>query len=312
MGISVGVLATARFDAKPPDSLEDHLAQLDVPLQRHPPSKFLWIRQETAQHGRRAPDGDFVLNGVPVTMLMTKAERGSLADQFESQQFLFLLDDIFQHFRPDLLITYGGHPVVQEAMRRGQVSGATTVFSLHNRGYEDRKYFRHVGHVFTSSPFLRDHYREAIGLRSNGIEPPIDWQDVEAPTDLRKFVTFVNPSPAKGSMLFARIADMLGMSRPDIPILIVQSARGAGALNTIPASTSPVPSHRRRAGDAAASRFLCADEDSVGPVHAARSVRPGGGRSYDKWHPALVSDRGALPETVGEAGRVNPAAVLAD
>ena len=35
-------------------------------------------------------------------------------------------------------------------------------------------------------------------------------------------------------MLFARIADMLGLSRPDIPILIVQSATGAGALNTIP------------------------------------------------------------------------------
>ncbi len=73
-----------------------------------------------------------------------------------------------------------------------------------------------------------------MDLCSVGIESPIDWTDVEAPPDLQKFVTFVNPSPAKGSMLFARVADMLGSSRADIPILIVQSARGAGALNVIP------------------------------------------------------------------------------
>src|SRR6266542_2230719 len=34
------VLSTARFDAKPPDSIDDHLTQLDVPLQKRPPSKI--------------------------------------------------------------------------------------------------------------------------------------------------------------------------------------------------------------------------------------------------------------------------------
>lgn len=46
-------------------------------------------------------------------------------------------------------------------------------------------------------------------MRSTALEPPLEWDDIEAPEDMRKFVTFVNPSLAKGSMLFARLADML-------------------------------------------------------------------------------------------------------
>ena len=93
------VLGTARFDAKPPDSIEDHLAQLDVRLQRNPPSKaFVRSVNKPANMVVGRPTVDFVLDGVPVTMLMTRAEPGSTADRFESQQFLFLLDDIVQHF----------------------------------------------------------------------------------------------------------------------------------------------------------------------------------------------------------------------
>src|SRR5438128_343816 len=167
------VLGTARFDAKPPDSIGDHLAQLDVPLQRNPPSKtFVRSVKKPANMVVGRPTVDFVLDGVPVTMLMTNAEPGSLADRLEAQQFLFLLDEIFHHFKPDLLITYGAHLVVYESMRRAQARGATTVFSLHNRGYDDRTLFTHVDHVFTSSPFLSGLYRRSIDLRSVGIEPP--------------------------------------------------------------------------------------------------------------------------------------------
>src|SRR5262245_35819111 len=142
------VLGTARFDARPPDSIDDHLAELGVALQRNPPSKaFVRSVKKPANMVVGRPTVDFVLDGVPVKMLLTRAEKGSPAERFDAQQFLFLLDEIFQHFRPELLITYGGHAVVQEAMRRGQAYGATTVFSLRNRGYEDRRYFTHVDHV---------------------------------------------------------------------------------------------------------------------------------------------------------------------
>lgn len=302
------VLGTARFDAKPPDSIEDHLAQLEMPLQRNPPSKaFVRSVKKPANMVVGRPTVDFVLDDVPVTMLMTKAEPGSTAERLESEQVLFLLDEIFQHFRPDLLVTYGGHPVVQEAMRRARSRGTTTVFSLRNRGYEDRRYFAYVDHVFTTSPFLSHHYQREMGLCSVGIESPIDWSDVEAPPDLRKFVTFVNPSLAKGSMLFARVADMLGADRTDIPILIVQSASGAGVLNAIPGldftrypQIVVAPATPRPADFLALTRILLVPStvpEAFGRV-AAEAMLNG--------IPALVSDRGGLPETVADAGRVIP------
>ena len=73
-----------------------------------------------------------------------------------------------------------------------------------------------------------------MGLVSTPIEPPLDWSSVLAPAESRAFVTFVNPSPHKGLLLFARLADMLGSRRPDIPILVVQSGHSGGSLNAIP------------------------------------------------------------------------------
>jgi len=302
------VLGTARFDAKPPDSIDDHLAALDVPLQRTPPSKiFKRSVRKPANAVVGRPTVDFTLEGVPVTMLLTKAITGSPAERFEVEQFLFLLEERFRQFAPDVLLTYGGHPVVQESLRRAHERGAVCVFSLRNRGYEDRTFFRHVDHVFTTSPYLSEMYRQKIGLRSTGIESPIEWAEVEAPLDMRKFVTFVNPSLQKGAMLFARLADMLGRSRPDIPLLIVQSATGAGGLNAIAGvdfkkhpQIMVAPPTTQPSTYFALTKILLvpsAVDESFGRV-AAEALING--------IPPLVSDRGALPETVRGAGRVLP------
>jgi len=202
-------------------------------------------------------------------------------------------------------MTYGDHRVVQEAMRRAKTHRATCVFTLRNWGYENRTHFEHVDHVFTTSPYVSDAYRQAIGLRSTGIESPINWSEVEAPQELRRFVTFVNPSLAKGAMLFARLADMLGSTRPDIPILIVQSATGAGVLNAIPGldfrkypHIMVAPATPRPADFFALTRMLLvpsAMREPFGRVAAEALVNG---------IPPLVSNRGALPQTVGEAGRV--------
>ena len=302
------VLSTARFDARPPDDLDRYLAELDVPLRRSPPSKtFVRSVRKPANMVVGRPTVDFTLEGVPVTMLLTRAQLASEAERFECEQFLFLLEAAFHQFKPDVLVTYGGHPVVQEAMNRAQRRAVLTVFTLRNYGYEDRLYFKHVDHVFTCSPYLSEVYRQAIGLCSAGIESPIEWSEVEAPEEMRRFVTFVNPSLAKGSMMFARVAAVLGARRPDIPILVVQSATSAGLLNDIPGldfgkypHILAAPATPRPADFFALTRILLAPSafrEPFGRV-AAEALING--------IPPLVSDRGALPQTVRGAGRVLP------
>jgi glycosyltransferase involved in cell wall biosynthesis len=135
---------------------------------------------------------------------------------------------------------------------------------------------------------------------STPLEPPLEWKDVIAPVESRAFVTFVNPSLHKGLLLFARLADMLGARRPDIPILIVQSGRSGGALNAIPGvdfgkypqimAAPPVP---RAADYLALTRVLLVPsvwEEPFGRVAAEAMING---------IPPLVGDRGSLPHVVG-------------
>jgi len=307
-GHDVAVLCTARFDAKAPSNVLTHLSEHGLDVRRTaPPKAFARSSRRSQNLGPGRPTLDFTLRDVPVTMLWTNARANTPADRFEADQFLFTLDRQIADARPDALVTYGGHPVVFEAMRLARERGVRTVFTLRNYGYEDRRYFEHVDHVFTTSRYLSGVYRERIGLRSVGIDSPIDWSEVEAPEELRKFVTFVNPSFAKGAMVFARVADTLGSQRPDIPILVVQSAHSAGQLNAIPGvdftrypQIMAAPATPRPSDFFALTRLLLVPSVFAEPFGrvAAESLING--------IPALVSNRGGLPETVDDGGVVLP------
>src|SRR5262245_19703116 len=132
------VLATARFDSRPPDDLQAHLDALGVPLTRKPPAPaFVRSINKPRNTIVGRPTVHYTLAGVPVTMMMTRHNEASHPYRFESAQYLFLADQILAEFKPDLLLSYGPHPVLRETMRRARASGATTVFTLRNHGYED-------------------------------------------------------------------------------------------------------------------------------------------------------------------------------
>ena len=201
---------------------------------------------------------------------------------------------------PDQLIACNGHPMIFEAMARARSRGITTAFAVRGFGYYEARHFDDVDHAFTCSQFLTDHYRDRVGLVSTPIEPPIDWSATLAPEESRAFVTFVNPSAHKGLLLFARLADMLGSRRPDIPILVVQSGHSGGSLNAIPGvdfskypqimAAPPVPAPKDYF---ALTRILVAPsvwEEPFGRVAAEAMINA---------IPALVSERGSLPDVVG-------------
>jgi hypothetical protein len=136
-GHACEVLATVRFDARPPADLEAHFAEQGVPFVRRP------------AYAGRCSILRFTLNGVPVTTLMTRHNDGARPDAGESAQFLRELDKLLRAFAPDMVMSYGGHPVVGQALERARLRGVTTVFTLRNVGYDDRNFFRDVDHVFT-------------------------------------------------------------------------------------------------------------------------------------------------------------------
>jgi glycosyltransferase involved in cell wall biosynthesis len=290
-GHACHILTTARFESAVTFTIEEHLAAHGVEMPR------------VASRGAANADRLVVrynVKTVPVTLLMTRHNDESQPDRRESRQYLALMDALVKGFAPSHVIACNGHPMIFEAMARARASGIVTAFAVRGFGYYENRYFMDVDHAFTCSRFLTDHYHERVNLESTPIEPPIDWSAVVAPTESRAFVTFVNPSLHKGLWHFARLADMLGSRRPDIPILVVQSGHSGGSLNAIPgidfsqypqimaAPPVPVP-----ADYFALTRVLVVPsvwEEPFGRVAAEAMINA---------IPPLVSDRGSLPDVVG-------------
>jgi glycosyltransferase involved in cell wall biosynthesis len=298
-GHSCHILTTARFESPVTFTIEEHLQQQGVTM-----PLFTSAKGSTRAAGkRRVADRPVVLytvRGVPVTLLLTAHNDESRPNRAEAAQFLALLRQLLHDFVPDQLIACNGHPMIFSAMKAARKHGVTTAFAVRGFGYYERRYFEDVDHAFTCSRFLTGVYRQKIGLRTTPIEPPIDWSTVVAPTESRAFVTFVNPSPHKGLMLFARLADVLGSRRPDIPILVIQSGHSGGSLNAIAGvdfSRYPqimaAPAVPRPADYFALTRLLLVPsvwEEPFGRVAAEAMING---------IPPVVSDRGSLPDVLG-------------
>jgi glycosyltransferase involved in cell wall biosynthesis len=291
-GHACQVLSTARFEQTAGAELRTHLSQLGVTPRR-----------------RRAQAGctlnEFSLAGVGVTAIETSHNSLTEEDREESRQFSAVFQEMSRRFRPDLVWTYSGHLVLPRVMRFARTRGARTLRSVRAYGYENRAWFENTDRVLFASEFLARYYRDHIGLRGTGIPSPLAWSEVQGPEDTRGLLTVVNPALHKGAALFARLADMLGQARPDIPILIVQSAIGAEQFAAIPGLdlarypqivvSPPIADAREIYALAKIVLMPSVFPEPFGRVAAEAMING---------IPTLVSDRGALPETVEGGGIV--------
>lgn len=305
-GHDVRALTTARFESPVPFSFDPHIANLGTRLRWDHERKSQQRRTRTQlQSGR--PVARFSLAGVSLTVLATRANDELMPDASEQSQYLKLFRRLCGEFAPDQVIAANAHPMIWAALAEARGRGITTAFAVRGYGYDRIDLFRDVDSIFTCSQFLSDRLHQETGLPSTPLDPPIIWSDVVASTESRKFLTFVNPSPHKGAMFFAGLAQMLGQRRADIPILVVQSGRSAELLNSIPGvdftkypQIMAAPPVAKPAEFLALTRALLVPsvwEEPFGRVAAEAMING---------IPALVSNRGALPDVVGGGGLVLP------
>ena len=120
------------------------------------------------------------------------------------------------------------------------------------------------------------------------------------------YLAYFDLEPASGLAAFARIAHELGRFRPDIPLLVVAGPEGRTALDTCgldlkrhgTVDLMRPPVDPKKAWDRVRA-VLLPDLDGTGPLDAARAALANG-------LPIITSDRGALPETLGDAGTQLP------
>ena len=88
--------------------------------------------------------------------------------------------------------------------------GVAVVFHLHNFADDDARIFADADRVLVPTE-----YAWRLGLDCAALELPLRRDRVVAATPEPRHLTFVNPAPAKGLTVFARIALELLRRRPE-------------------------------------------------------------------------------------------------
>lgn len=150
---------------------------------------------------------------------------------------------------PDLVLTYSSEflrPLLVQAQRMG----ARTVFYLANPSYANREgfSFRFVDEIITPSQTLAEFYREKLGLSpvvvGDLVDNHFDGRQNLVPTRIAdrkaRYVTMINPDPAKGGLFFINLAAQGLSQTPDVKFRAVESRWGRAEWSARGADLSPL------------------------------------------------------------------------
>lgn len=245
----------------------------------------------------------YALGGVPVAQYRPEAfdpRRPPAAE--EGVPFLDVFGRACERFEADVVLTYGGPPVGPHLVRRARRRGARVVFSLHNFAYRDPALFREVDAVRVPSEFARAAYRARLGLEAEVVEYPRDLGRALAGRAGGRYATFVNPQPVKGVAWFARIALEMARRRPDVPFLVVEGRGGVNWLGRLPADLSGVRNLHGMCSTPWPREFYARSRAVLMPSLWEETFGRVAAEALANGIPVLASRRGALPETLGDAG----------
>lgn len=258
--------------------------------------------------GRGCPvqSGDW--EGVGCTFMDTGPLAVSAVDFTHGAQFSRMLEQELERFRPEVVITFGGTPADQARRELCRAKGAVVVLALHSLGYLHPLAFEHADAVWAPSEYVRRRYAEALGVESTVLPPVIDPVETIPPRWTPHAVTFVNPTPGKGVYVFVRMVEELARLRPGMVFRVYES-RGAvehfiqaglnGGFDVRRIPTLELVSLQPRARDVLVGASVLV-MPSVGEEAFGRL----GAEAVMAGVPVIASDRGALPEVLGDSARL--------
>lgn len=256
---------------------------------------------------RVRPEYRFDDRGVHFRLLDTGPRDMHAWQKIHGGQFDQMFDDELHSFQPDIVMGFGGLPQDIARFDRARRSGAKVVFALRNQGYlQGSEFLTKMDGILTPSEFLTHYYRTAIGLESSPLPVPMEIEDVVAEERDPIFVTVINPSPAKGVMVVARLAEELSRRRPDIAMLIVESRGSAGQLvNAGMAGGFDLRRHENLMFSPAMAQpkeIYVPTKTLLAPSLWQEAAGRVAAEALLNGIPPLVSDRGGLAETCNGAG----------
>lgn len=207
---------------------------------------------------------------------------------------------ILNSWKPDIMLTYGGFGLSRPMIDLAKQAGAKTMFLLCNFSYTNPLFFKGIDVTIVRSNYHASWCHDHLGLNGAplySLIPPSRYLCDREPG--QQYVTFVNPQPHKGVYIFAKIAEILGKRRPDIPFLVVEGRATVNWLKKTGTNFASMSLYRlKNTPDPRdylkSTRIMLVPsvwQESFGRV-AAEAMMNG--------IPVVGSNRGALPEVIGD------------
>lgn len=251
----------------------------------------------------RINDGPLIHN-----LFVTNSIARNLMTSGEEGEWYSLYVNTLETFKPDFVFFFGGQILDMHIPSEAKLRGINSVAFLLNGSYQGTRWCKDVDLILTDSQATATYYKEEHGYKNvHPVGVFIDPSRVVSGVNLRKNVLFINPSFEKGVAIVIQLAMILEKKRPDIFFEVVESrgnwqeilkitTKAFGdereSLNNVivTANTSDMRSVYGRA------KVLLAPSlwwESFGMV-AAEAMLNG--------IPAIVTNRGGLPEVIRDAG----------
>ncbi|GEN26703.1 hypothetical protein HVA01_03490 [Halovibrio variabilis] len=218
-------------------------------------------------------------------------------------QYLYMLDS----FKPDMVWFYGGQTLDMLIADEARDRGIPVAFYLANGNYKAPRWCRDVDLILTDSQATADMYRKEVGYVAKPVGKFIAPESFVAEHHERKRLLFVNPSWQKGASVFVQLAEKLERERPDIelevvearadwPAVLRETTRKMGKQRSALSNVVVTPNTSDMRGPYSRARVVVAPSlwwESSGRM-LAEAILNG--------IPALITNRGGMPEMIGNAG----------
>ncbi|TVU91627.1 glycosyltransferase [Vreelandella titanicae] len=218
-------------------------------------------------------------------------------------QYLYLLDS----FKPDVVWFYGGQTLDLLIANEARDRGIPVAFYLANGNYKASNWCRDVDLILTDSQATAEMYRKEVGFLSKPVGKFIAPESFVAEQHKRMRLMFVNPSWQKGASVFVQLAEKLERERPDIelevvearadwPAVLRETTRKMGEQRSALSNVVVTPNTSDMRGPYSRARVVVAPSlwwESSGRILAEAMLNG---------IPALITNRGGMPEMIGDAG----------